>query len=327
MPTDLPTRDFGRTGLKITPVGFGAWAIGGNMWGPQDDGESVAAIRHAVEAGVNWIDTAAVYGNGHSEEVVAKALDGMADADRPYVFTKGGIVRDAEGKNPRRVSADLAQQCEDSLRRLKVDVIDLYQVHWPADDIPLEEYWATALRLKEQGKVAHVGLSNHDAAQLETAEAMGHVETLQPPFSMIRRETAESILPWCAAHDTGVICYSPMQSGLLSGRFSRARAEGLDANDWRRANPEFSGDKLEANLALADALRPVAERHGVTPGAVAIAWTLDWPGLTAAIVGARSPSQVDGWMPAATLQLTDEDRDTLSRAIQSTGAGSGPVRA
>jgi aryl-alcohol dehydrogenase-like predicted oxidoreductase len=207
MGTSLPTRAFGQTGMEITRLGIGAWAMGGNMWGPQDDADSVKAIRHAVDLGINWIDTAAVYGNGHSETVIGQALREMPSGERPLVFTKGGIVRDSEGKNPRRIGErnHLRGELEGSLRRLGVEVIDLYQLHWPSDDVPLEEYWANMLELQREGKVRHVGLSNHEVGQLERAEAIGHVETLQPPFSMIRRDTAAAILPWCAAHGTGVI--------------------------------------------------------------------------------------------------------------------------
>ena len=326
MQTNLPTRAFGRTGLDITRVGFGAWAIGGNMWGPQEDADSVAAIRHAVERGINWIDTAAVYGNGHSEEVIARALDPLGPEVRPLVFTKGGIIRDAEGKNPRRIAADIRRQCEDSLRRLRIERIDLYQLHWPSEDVPLERGWEEMLRLKEDGLVAHVGLSNHWVDQLEDAEAMGHVEALQPPFSAIKRAAAKEVLPWCAGHGTGVICYSPMQAGLLTGTFTRERMASLAENDHRRGNPEFQGDALMANLALADALMPVAEKHGVGRGAVAIAWCLAWPGLTGAIVGARSPEQVDGWIAAASLELDADDMATIAEAIEETGAGEGPMR-
>jgi aryl-alcohol dehydrogenase-like predicted oxidoreductase len=209
---------------------------------------------------------------------------------------------------------------------LGVETIDLYQMHWPADDVPLEEYWATLLELKQEGKVRHVGLSNHDLGALQKAEAMGHVETLQPPFSMIRRDVAGDILPWCSANGTGVICYSPMQAGLLTGSFTRERAAGFDANDWRRDNPEFSGDRLERNLQLADALRPVADKHGVSVASVALAWALAWPGLTGTIVGARSPEQVDQWIGAATLTLDGGDLDTIAQAIETSGAGAGPSR-
>jgi aryl-alcohol dehydrogenase-like predicted oxidoreductase len=327
MTTHLPTRRFGQTGMEITRLGIGAWAMGGNMWGPQDDADSIAAIRHAVELGINWIDTAAVYGNGHSEEVIGRALKQMPADRRPLVFTKGGIVRDKEGKNPRRIGEreHLRGELEGSLRRLGVEVIDLYQLHWPSDDVPLEEYWANMLELKREGKVRHVGLSNHDVPALTRAEAIGHVGTLQPPFSMIRRDTAAEILPWCHAHGTGVICYSPLQAGLLTGSFTRERAAGLDDNDWRKANAEFAGERLERNLALADRLRPIANRHGVGVGTIALAWVLAWPGMTAAIVGARSPAQVDGWIDAATFELGADDLEAIAAAIEATGAGQGPV--
>ena len=326
METDLPTRAFGRTGMQITRTGFGAWAIGGNMWGPQDDADSVAAIRHAVELGVNWIDTAAVYGNGHSEEVIAQALSSYGPAERPFVFTKGGVIRDADGTNPRRHAADIRQQCEASLKRLGMERIDLYQLHWPSEDIPLEESWGEMLRLKEDGLAAQVGLSNHWVDQLAAAEASGPVETLQPPFSMIKRTAGDTVLPWCADHGTGVICYSPMQAGLLTGAFTKERATALPQNDWRREHPEFQGETLDRNLALAEALKPVAEKHAVSQGTIALAWCLAWPGLTGAIVGARSPAQIDGWITAATLDLDNSDMETLASAIEESGAGEGPVR-
>jgi aryl-alcohol dehydrogenase-like predicted oxidoreductase len=321
--------------MAITRVGFGAWAVGGGgwsyAWGPQDDEESIASIRHAVERGVNWIDTAAAYGLGHSEEVIARALADFAPADRPYVFTKGGLVWDPQDRlaEPKRLAApaSLRREVDASLRRLRVERIDLYQLHWPPDDgTPLEEYWRTFLELKQSGKVRAVGLSNHGITQLERAEAIGHVDTLQPPFSAIRRDAAERELPWCEAHDTGVIVYSPMQAGLLSGAFTRERAASLSPDDWRSRSAYFSGEALARNLALADALRPIARRHGTTAGAVAIAWTLAWPAITGAMVGARRPSQVDGWLPAASLELTDLDLDEIAGAIASTGAGSGQTR-
>ncbi|WP_108396336.1 aldo/keto reductase [Devosia submarina] len=328
MKTTLPTRPLGRTGIDITLLGIGAWAMGGNMWGPQDDADSIAAIRHAIDNGINWIDTAAVYGNGHSETVIGRALKEMPADSRPFVFTKGGIVRDSQGLNPRRIGerAHLRAEVEASLQRLQLDVVDLYQVHWPADDVPLEDYWGTMLELKAEGKVRHVGLSNHDLPALERADALGHVETLQPPFSMIRRDTAQDILPWCRDHGTGVICYSPMQAGLLTGSFTRERAEALPDNDWRKSNPEFTGDKLERNLALAEALRPIAAKHDTSVASIALAWALSWPGLSGAIVGARSPGQVDSWIDAASLQLDSEDLDAVAQAIETTGAGIGPQR-
>lgn len=333
--TSLPTVPFGRTGMDITRVGFGAWAIGGGDWsfgwGDQEDESSIAAIRHAVEAGVNWIDTAAVYGLGHSEEVVRRALSSYSDADRPYVFTKCGLVWDDSDRQKvaARIgsAASLRRDAEASLRRLGVEQIDLMQLHWPSEDgTPLEEYWQTLLDLKAEGKFRAVGLSNHSADQLELAEKLGHVDNLQPPFSAIRREVGERELPWCASHDTGVIVYSPMQAGLLTGRFSEERAAALPANDWRSRHAEFTGDKLRANLALAAAFGPVAERHGVSVAAASVGWVLAWPGVTGAIVGARNAEQVDGWIAAASLDLTDADLDEIAAAITATGAGVGPAR-
>lgn len=332
--TSLPTCRLGLTDMAITRVGFGAWAIGGAdwafAWGSQDDRDSIAAISHAVERGINWIDTAAIYGLGHSEEVVGKALAGLPAAKRPYVFTKCGLVWDENDRNapPRMVgaAASLRREVEGSLKRLGVERIDLYQMHWPAKDgTPIEDYWRTLLDLKNEGKVRAVGLSNHDAAQLEAAERMGHVDTLQPPFSAIRRDVATAELPWCHAHDTGVIVYSPMQAGLLSGRFSTERVQALPKDDWRSRSAEFSGDKLTRNLKLADAFKPIAERHSITVAAIAVAWTLAWPGVTAAIVGARSPAQVDGWLDAATLELTAKDMADVAAALKTTGAGAGPL--
>jgi len=331
----LPMAPLGTTGMRITRVGFGAWAIGGGgwtfAWGNQDDAASIAAIRHAVERGINWIDTAAVYGLGHSEEIVARALRDIPRDDRPYVFTKAGLVWDERDRAapPRRVGdpVSLRREVEASLRRLGVERIDLYQMHWPPEDgTALEDYWGTLLQLKDEGKVRAVGLSNHDVVQLERAEWIGHVDTLQPPFSAIHREVAAAELSWCAAHDTGVIVYSPMQSGLLTGAFSVERATRLGADDWRSRSPDFTGLGIRRNVALADALRPIAERHRATVAAVAVAWTLAWPGVTGAIVGARSPAQVDGWIGAASLELTGTDLDDIAAAIRRTGAGTGPVR-
>lgn len=333
--TALPTRRLGRTDMEITRVGFGAWAIGGPDWavgwGTQDDRESVAAIRHGIDRGLNWIDTAAVYGLGHSEEVVRDALKGIPADRRPYVFTKCGLTWDLANRNalPKRIgaAANLRQGLEESLTRLGVERIDLFQVHWPAEDgTPLEAYWQTLLDMKREGKVRAVGLSNHYVPQLEIAERLGHVDTLQPPFSAIRRDVGAAELPWCQAHETGVIVYSPMQSGLLTGRFTAERAAALPANDWRSRNPEYAGDKLTNNLKLAAALAPIASRHQTSVASVAIAWTLAWPGVTGAIVGARAPAQIDGWIGAATLTLTAEDLDQIAAAIEATGAGTGPKR-
>lgn len=332
--TIFPTTQLGRTGMDLTRVGFGAWAIGGGgwafAWGNQDDAASVAAIRHAVESGINWIDTAAVYGLGHSEEVVAAALAGLPEADRPYVFTKGGNIWDPADRSaaPRRVGApaSIRTEVEASLRRLRAERIDLYQMHWPArDGTPLEEYWQVFTDLKREGKIRAAGLSNHGVSQLEAAERIGMVDAIQPPFNLIHRDTATDILPWAHQHEAGVIVYSPMASGLLTGAFSAERAARLEPGDWRAGHPDFTEPALPANLALAQALRPVADRHGVTPAAVAVAWTLAFPGVTGAIVGARSPRQVDGWLPAASLNLKDADLSDIAAAIRATGAGTGPA--
>jgi aryl-alcohol dehydrogenase-like predicted oxidoreductase len=325
----LPVRQLGLTDMHITRVGFGSWAVGGDWavgWGNQDDRDSIAAIRRAVALGVNWIDTAAIYGLGHSEEVVAAALATIPKSNRPYVFTKCGLVPDANG-SPQNTGnpASLRREVEASLRRLNVERIDLYQMHWPArDGTPIETYWQTLLDMKKEGKVGAVGLSNHNVNQLTVAEKLGHVDTLQPPFSAIKRGVATAELPWCKNCETGVIVYSPMQAGLLSGSFSLARAASLPANDWRSRNADFTGDALKRNLAVADAMRDVAEQHRTTAAAVAVAWTLAWPGVTGAIVGARQPSQVDGWIGAATLSLTAADMAVIAAAIERNGAGTGP---
>jgi aryl-alcohol dehydrogenase-like predicted oxidoreductase len=333
LTTLTPTRQLGTTDMTLTTIGFGAWAIGGGdwafAWGAQDDSESVAAIRHALSLGVNWIDTAAVYGLGHSEEVVAKALEGLDDSERPYVFTKGGMLWDPNDRTvaPRRSMAleTIRAQVEGSLRRLGVEAIDLYQVHWPsADETSLEEYWEALVNLRSEGKVRAIGLSNHDAGQLARAEAVGHVDALQPPFSAIHRGAADEIA-WCREHGTGVIVYSPMQSGLLTGAFSAERVAGLPDDDWRKRHPDFT-TKLDANLAVQQAMEAVGNRYGVSSAAVAVAWTLAWDGVTGAIVGARRPDQIDGFITGATLTLTEADLDEIADAIEQAGAGEGPVR-
>jgi aryl-alcohol dehydrogenase-like predicted oxidoreductase len=334
MIATLPNRQLGTTDLQLSTVGFGAWAIGGGGWsfgwGPQDDAASIASIRQAVQLGINWIDTAAVYGLGHSEEVVRRALEGIPAPDRPYVFTKCGMVWDDRKPHvpPRQVlePSSIRAECEASLQRLGLDRIDLYQFHWPDQTgIPIEDSWETMARLVEEGKVRAAGVSNFGVELLERCEPLRHVDSLQPPLSLIRRQAAEVEIPWCRAHGTGVIGYSPLQSGILTDRFSEARLTSLAADDWRRRSPEFTTPRLKRNLALRDALRPVAQRHSTTVSAVAIAWTLAWPGVTAAIVGARSPEQVAGWIGAATLELTVEDLDEIARAIGQSGAGSGPA--
>jgi aryl-alcohol dehydrogenase-like predicted oxidoreductase len=331
----VTSRRLGRDGPEITRVGFGAWAIGGGGWsfgwGGQDDLASVTAIRRALELGVNWVDTAAVYGLGHSEEVVGRALAGLAASDRPHVFTKCGLTWDSSRPMvPARRSLapdSIQRECEASLGRLGVDVIDLYQFHWPDESgVPVEESWGAMLDLRRQGKVRWCGVSNFDVDLLERCEQVGHVDSLQPPFSLIHRGTAVDLLSWCAAHGTGVIAYSPMQSGLLTDSFSADRVASLASDDWRRQSADFTPPGLERNLALRDSLRPVAERHGVPVAAVAVAWPLAFEAVTGAIVGARSPAQVEGWIPAANLRLTEAELDEISAAIEGTGAGSGPSR-
>jgi aryl-alcohol dehydrogenase-like predicted oxidoreductase len=331
----LPVRPLGTSGMELTTVGFGAWAAGGGgwsfSWGPQDDNASIAAMRHAIDRGVNWIDTAAVYGLGHSEEVVGRYLRTVRPGDRPLVFTKCGLEWDPT--DPMKVSTrtlrpdSIRRECEASLRRLGVERIDLYQFHWPDEGgIPIEDSWETMTRLVEEGKVRAAGVSNFNVDLLERCEKRRHVDSLQPPFSMIKREVAGAQIPWCAAHRTGVICYSPMQSGILTDSFSRARVESLAPDDWRRRGPEFKSPQLERNLVLRDALIPIATRHRTTVSAVAVAWVLAWPGITAAIVGARTAAQVDGWLPAATVTLDDEDLEAIAGAIDRSGAGTGPTR-
>jgi aryl-alcohol dehydrogenase-like predicted oxidoreductase len=333
-PTNsLPKGPLGSSGLEITMVGFGAWALGGGDWafgwGPQDDNASIATMRHALELGVNWIDTAAIYGLGHSEEVVGRLLHELPASERPLIFTKCGLIWDEHNRmaEPRRVlqPESIRRECEASLRRLGVERIDLYQFHWPDETgTPVEDSWGEMVRLIEQGKVRLAGVSNFDVSLLERCEAIRHVDSLQPPFSLISRDAAARQIPWCAEHGTGVICYSPMQSGLLTGNFSRERVASFAPDDWRRRSPEFQEPNLSRNLALQDALRPIAQRHGTTVSAVAIAWAIAWPGATGAIVGARSPQQVDGWIGAASVELTSTDLEEIAAAIERTGAGTGP---
>ncbi len=311
---------FGKTDMEITPVGFGAWAIGGGgwaaAWGPQDDDEAVGAIRRAVELGINWVDTAAVYGLGHSEELVAQALKGFPAADRPYVFTKCSLVWDENRKISNVLKRDsVKRECEESLRRLQVDVIDLYQIHWPRPDEQIEEGWAALAELKDEGKVRHIGVSNFDAGQMGRADAVAPVETLQPPYNMLRRDIEAEILPYASENDIGVIVYSPMASGLLTGKMTRERVENMPADDWRRNNEQFNDPKLSQNLDLVERLREIGERHEKSPAEIAIAWTLRHPAVSAAIVGGRRPDQVDGTVGAADFRLSESEVEEVEAAL------------
>jgi aryl-alcohol dehydrogenase-like predicted oxidoreductase len=308
--TALQRTQLGRTGLEITRLGFGAWAIGGGGWefgwGPQDDEQSIASIHHALELGINWIDTAAAYGFGHSEQIVGRALEGLAD--RPYVFTKCSLL---EGPN-RTVAHSLKRdsilrEAEHSLQRLGVEAIDLYQIHWPIPAADIEEGWAALAELKQQGLVRHIGVSNFDVRQLQLIEQIAPVETLQPQYSLIEREIEQELLPFAEREGIGVIVYSPMGSGLLTGKMTRTRIEQMADDDWRKDDVRFQEPQLSRNLALVERLQAVAARHETTPGAVAAAWTLRNPAVDAAIVGFRRPDQVDPILPAASLELTEAD--------------------
>lgn len=306
----MQTRRLGNSDLDITPLGIGAWAMGGGgwrfAWGPQDDGQSVAAIQKALDAGINWIDTAAVYGLGHSEQVVARALEGRAS--KPYIFTKcARNWTDNREIFPCLKRDAVRKECEESLRRLKVDVIDLYQIHWPEPDEDLEEGWETLARLKEEGKVRWIGVSNFSTAQLRRAQAIAPVTSLQPPYSILSPEIEDDELPYCARQGIGVLVYSPMKSGLLTGKMTRERIANMPPDDFRQRTPHFQEPKLSRNLELVELLRTIGARHGRTPGEVAIAWTLRRPEVTAAIVGLRAPEQLDGVIGAAEFRLSESE--------------------
>lgn len=305
------SRKLGNSDLSITPIGFGAWAIGGGGWafgwGSQEDADSIASIREAIDLGINWIDTAAVYGLGHSEEVVAKALEGISK--RPYLFTKCGRVWDDKGQIGKCLKrASIRAECEASLKRLKVDVIDLYQIHWPEPDEDVEEGWQTMIELKKEGKVRWVGVSNFSAEQMTRAEKLGPITSLQPPYSMIRPEVEDSILPHCQKNKIGVIAYSPMASGLLTGKMTRERIAAMPADDWRKEkNRHYQEPLLSRNLALVEKLRTIGSRHGKSPGEAAVAWVLKHSAVTGAIVGARKPGQLKELIGAADYSLTPEE--------------------
>jgi aryl-alcohol dehydrogenase-like predicted oxidoreductase len=309
----METRKLGNSDMDITTVGFGAWALGGGGWqfgwGAQDDNDSISAIHRSLELGANWIDTAAVYGLGHSEEVVARAVREWK-GKRPYVFTKCGMRWDESGRVSKVHSSEsIRQECQGSLRRLQVDSIDLYQIHWPPEDngSSLEESWRTMAALRKEGKVRWIGVSNYDATQLARCEKIAPVTSLQPPYSLIRRHIEKEILPHCERQGIGVIVYSPMASGLLSGAMTRERITKLPGDDWRRNSTEFREPKLSRNLELVERLKQVAARHNAVPGAIAIAWTLRLSAVTGAIVGARNAKQAEEVMRAGEIKLTPQD--------------------
>jgi len=302
------TRQLGTSDLHLTPIGFGAWAIGGGdwqyAWGPQEDRKSIEAIHRALDAGINWIDTAAVYGLGHSEEVVAAAL--KSATTRPYLFTKCAMTWGADRKIVQTLKK-IREEVESSLRRLKVDAIDLYQIHWPVPDAEIEEGWTTMAELQREGKVRYIGVSNFNVAQMERALKIAPITSLQPPYSMLNRSIEAEILPFCQKHNIGVINYSPMQSGLLTGAMTKDRIAKMPQDDFRRNSKQFQEPLISRNLELVELLRSIGNRHGVEPGVVAIAWTLHNPAITAAIVGGRSAEQVDGVLPAATFRLSEDE--------------------
>jgi aryl-alcohol dehydrogenase-like predicted oxidoreductase len=309
----METRKVGNSDLQLSPVGFGAWAIGGAgwefSWGQQEDAESIAAILRALELGVNWIDTAAVYGTGHSEEVVAQAMK-QWKGKRPYVFTKCTLRWDENRKvYPDHSAASIHKECEDSLRRLQVEVIDLYQMHWPPKDngAGLEEAWTEMRELQKEGKVRWIGVSNFDRAQMERATKIAPITSDQPPYSILRRAIEAEVLPHCEKNGIGVISYAPMASGLLTGAMTRERAAALPADDFRSRNPEFKEPRLSKNIELVERLRKVGARHGRGPGEVAIAWVLRHPAITGAIVGARNAKQAEGVMRAGEITLSKEE--------------------
>jgi aryl-alcohol dehydrogenase-like predicted oxidoreductase len=312
-------RQLGNSDLHLTPIGYGAWAIGGGnwefAWGSQDDDESVKTIERAIDSGINWVDTAAIYGLGHSEEVVARALKNISN--KPYVFTKCSMRWDKDRQIYRSLKAKSVQEeLENSLRRLGVDTIDLYQVHWPDPDAEIEEGWEALARLQQQGKVRYIGVSNFNVEQMKRAQKIAPVTSLQPPYSLLNRKIEAEILPYCEEHNIGVINYSPMVSGLLTGKMTAERIQQMPADDWRRRSPNFNEPKLSRNLKLVEILQEIGERHGVQAGVIAVAWTLRHPAITAAIVGARRPDQVDGVLPAAILRLTDQEAERLEAFLR-----------
>ena len=306
----METRQLGTTDMQITPLGFGSWAIAGGDWeygwGPQDERQAIAAIERAVELGMNWIDTAAVYGLGRSEELVAQALRGVRA--KPYVFTKCSMVWDERRQIGRSLAPDsIRRECEASLRRLQVDTIDLYQIHWPNPEADIEVGWETLARLREEGNVRHIGVSNFDVAQMRRVQPIAPIASLQPPYSLLKRGVESEILPFCQEHNIGVIVYSPMASGLLTGAMTRERVASFPQDDWRRGDAEFQEPRLSRNLALADKLGEIGARHGRSAGEAALAWTLRHPAVTGAIVGGRNAEQVAGIIGAGAFRLSPDE--------------------
>ena len=310
------TKQLGNSDLQLTSIGFGAWAIGGGdwqyAWGAQDDNDSIDAIHRALDAGINWIDTAAVYGLGHSEEIVGRAL--KSSSTKPYVFTKSSMTWGEDRKIVQTLK-QIRQECEASLRRLGTDTIDLYQIHWPVPDNEIEEGWATMADLQREGKVRYIGVSNFNVSQLERAMKIAPITSLQPPYSMINRSNEAEILPFCQQHNIGVINYSPMQSGLLTGAMTKDRVANMPADDFRKKSKQFNEPQISRNLDLVELLRGIGNRHQVGPGVVAIAWTLHNPAITAAIVGGRSAKQVDGILPAATFRLSEQEYAEIGKFL------------
>jgi aryl-alcohol dehydrogenase-like predicted oxidoreductase len=315
----METRQLGNSDLHITPIGIGAWAIGGGGWngsmGPQNDSDSVPAIHAALDQGINWIDTAALYGLGHSEEMVARAVQGRTP--RPYLFTKCERVWDKDGNVGASLKAEsIRRECEGSLRRLKVDAIDLYQIHWPEPDEDIEEGWTELAKLKEGGKVRYIGVSNFDVQQMKRAQAIAPITSLQPPYAVVRREIENAILPFCAKQNIGVVVYSPMYAGLLTGAMTPERVANFLPEDWRRRLPEFHEPALSRNLSLVELLRTIGKPHGRGPGEVAIAWTLNHPAVTGAIVGFRSVQQVEGIIGSAEFRLSASEIGEIEDAVK-----------
>jgi aryl-alcohol dehydrogenase-like predicted oxidoreductase len=303
-------RTLGNSDLQLSPIGFGAWAVGGAdwqfAWGRQDDNDSIAAMQRALDLGVNWIDTAAVYGLGHSEEVVARAVKGSGK--KPYIFTKCSRRWDSSRQIYSSLQPDsIAEELEGSLHRLGAETIDLYQIHWPTPEEEIEAAWETLAALKQQGKIRWIGVSNFSAVQMERIQPIAPITSLQPPYSMLRRAIEEKILPFAQAHRIGVINYSPMLSGMLTGKMTAERAAALPDNDWRRNNAEFREPRLSRNLQLVELLREIGIGHNVTPGVVAVAWTLHHPAITAAVVGGRSARQVEELAPALEFRLAEDE--------------------